>query len=107
MSDKVLIQIRIPRKLADKIDKLIDAGFFSSRSELVGEAIRRLILDYELAINEISFIVDQYLSGKLKRNKGIKDKIEINIEKAKKNLIEIFGSDVIEDAINIIRRRKI
>ncbi|MHA2032134.1 MAG: ribbon-helix-helix domain-containing protein, partial [Candidatus Kariarchaeaceae archaeon] len=39
--------VNIPMDLIKKIDKTLKNGFYSSRSEFVKDAIRRLILYYE------------------------------------------------------------
>ena len=39
-----LIPIRVPKEVAQKIKELVDAGLYSNRSNLIREAIRRLIV---------------------------------------------------------------
>jgi len=39
-----VVPVRVPRDLAQKINELINAGIYSSRSDLIREAIRRLIV---------------------------------------------------------------
>jgi len=39
----VVVPIRIPKNLAQKINKLVNAGLFSSRSDLIREALRRFM----------------------------------------------------------------
>lgn len=38
-----VVPVRVPRDLAQKINELVNAGLYSSRSDLIREAIRRLI----------------------------------------------------------------
>lgn len=39
-----VVPVRVPRELAEKIRKLVEAGVFSNRSVLVREALRRLVV---------------------------------------------------------------
>ncbi len=39
------IQVRIPRNFLEKIDKFIETGVYSNRSEAVRDAVRRLIIN--------------------------------------------------------------
>lgn len=42
------IQIRLTKKLVEKIDELVKEGFYPNRSEAVRDAVRRLIVEQEL-----------------------------------------------------------
>lgn len=42
------IQIRLTKKLVEKIDEIVEEGFYPNRSEAVRDAVRRLILEQEL-----------------------------------------------------------
>lgn len=42
------IQIRIPKRILAEIDDLIEKKIFSSRSEIVREALRRYILEFRI-----------------------------------------------------------
>jgi Arc/MetJ-type ribon-helix-helix transcriptional regulator len=39
------VQIRINRKMIEKIDQLVDAGVYSNRSEVIRDATRRLVIE--------------------------------------------------------------
>ena len=41
------IQIRLTKKLVEKLDKFVAEGYYPNRSEAVRDAVRRLILDQE------------------------------------------------------------
>lgn len=41
----VPVQIRINRKMIDKIDQLVEAGVYSNRSEVIRDATRRLVIE--------------------------------------------------------------
>jgi Arc/MetJ-type ribon-helix-helix transcriptional regulator len=40
----VVIPVRVPREIAQKIKELVDAGLYPNRSDLIREALRRLIV---------------------------------------------------------------
>ena len=42
--------LKIPRSLADEIDKVIDAGHFTTRVEFAREAIRKLLKEYGVSL---------------------------------------------------------
>ena len=39
------VQIRINRKMIEKIDQLVEAGVYSNRSEVIRDATRRLVFE--------------------------------------------------------------
>lgn len=39
------VQIRINRKMIEKIDQLVEAGVYSNRSEVIRDATRRLVIE--------------------------------------------------------------
>jgi Arc/MetJ-type ribon-helix-helix transcriptional regulator len=40
------VQIRINRKMIEKIDLLIESGVYSNRSEVIRDATRRLMIEF-------------------------------------------------------------
>ncbi|NPA47940.1 MAG: ribbon-helix-helix protein, CopG family [Thermococci archaeon] len=47
MSSAEKVSVRFPRGLMREIDELVESGEFSSRSELIKEAVRFFLLHYE------------------------------------------------------------
>ena len=39
------VQIRINRKIIEKIDQLVESGVYSNRSEVIRDAARRLVIE--------------------------------------------------------------
>jgi Arc/MetJ-type ribon-helix-helix transcriptional regulator len=39
------VQIRINRKIIERIDQLVEAGVYSNRSEVIRDAARRLVIE--------------------------------------------------------------
>jgi Arc/MetJ-type ribon-helix-helix transcriptional regulator len=42
----ISVQIRINRKIIEKIDQLVEAGVYSNRSEVIRDATRRLVIEF-------------------------------------------------------------
>jgi Arc/MetJ-type ribon-helix-helix transcriptional regulator len=45
--DAVILTLRLPQALLQRMDALIDEGVFQNRGELIREAIRRIIIEYD------------------------------------------------------------
>lgn len=41
-------QVRIPNKLLEESQKLIDKGFYTNKSDVIRDALRKLILEYHI-----------------------------------------------------------
>ncbi len=39
------VQVRLTKNIMKKLDKLVDDGFYSNRSEIIRDATRRLVVD--------------------------------------------------------------
>lgn len=42
------LQIRLPKKLMDDIDKIVESNLYSNRSDFIRDAVRRLIARHSL-----------------------------------------------------------
>ncbi len=75
-------QVRLPERLVEEVDKLVDKGLYSNKSDVVRDALRRFILDQQVgsienkgdSVKEIRKIRDK-LSKEIK---SFKDVEEIN-----------------------------
>ena len=47
----VTMNVSIPKKLSDQVEKILDEGRYSSRSELVRDALRNYITDADVMTN--------------------------------------------------------
>ncbi|MFC1800814.1 type II toxin-antitoxin system ParD family antitoxin [Nanoarchaeota archaeon] len=76
------LQIRLGHGLVERIDGLIETGIYSSRSDVVRDAVRRLVLDKMIGIlsnTEDSVTEIRELRKKLSKDiKSFKDIEEIN-----------------------------
>lgn len=72
------IQVRLGHGLVKKIDSLVDTGIYSSRSDVLRDAVRRLVLDKVIGIisdEEDSVETVRKIRGKLSKEKFDLDKI--------------------------------
>ena len=98
----VLLQVRVPERVLFELDRLIEAGLFRSRSEAVVEGIRRLILAYSL-FDSTAFFVERYLS-----TRQVQEDVpepEIDVEEAKRRLIDHFGTANVGEVLGKMRMR--
>lgn len=42
------VQIRLTKKIIEDVDKLIEMGIYSNRSEAIRDAVRRLVIKYSI-----------------------------------------------------------
>lgn len=47
MNDKSMLHIRISQSMANEIENLTSTGLFSTKNEIIREAIRQVILKYK------------------------------------------------------------
>ena len=69
------VQVRLGHGLVRKIDELVDTGLYSSRSDVLRDAVRRLVLDKLVGI--ISDEEDSAQQIKKLRKKLSKEKFDL------------------------------
>jgi Arc/MetJ-type ribon-helix-helix transcriptional regulator len=69
------MQIRLSNGLVKQVDKLVETGLYASRSDVVRDAVRRLVLDKMVGI--IPNIGDSVKEVKALRKKLSKEKINL------------------------------
>ena len=70
------IQVRLGPGLVKKIDLLVDTGVYSSRSDVLRDAVRRLVLDKLIGL--ISDEEDSVAQVKNLRKRLSKEKFDLN-----------------------------
>jgi len=106
MKKTVLLQVRVPERIVKELDKLIELGVFRSRSEAIAESLRKLLLEYSKIVSEEELTIILYLLGKLKRDLGPRDIVEVDVAEARKNLRKFFGTDKVDEVLRKIRSRE-
>jgi Arc/MetJ-type ribon-helix-helix transcriptional regulator len=105
MGKKVVIQVRLPSGLVEKLDQLTELGLYRDRTEAITDSIRHL-LDKYLREDPLSRMVNLYLMGKLPRNASI-DEVGVveEAEEVRQVMISLFGTDDIDEIISRLRGR--
>jgi Arc/MetJ-type ribon-helix-helix transcriptional regulator len=101
----VLLRVRLPELLVQELDNLVAKGYFQSRSEAVAEAIRRLLLAYSVSSRIPGSMFKLTIEGSSRQDLGPGDTFEIDVEEARKHILEFFGSDSVDDIIRKTRMR--
>jgi len=104
-SRTVLIQARVSEKLIREVDKLVEEGYYKSRTEALEDAIRHLLERYK-GVGVIGKLIAQYLSGKRIRFEKEPLDLVFGNEKVRSRVIEEYGTDDIDEIIGLVRRRK-
>jgi len=101
----VLLQVRVPETMVKELDKLVAAGYFKSRSEAVAEGIRRLLLAYSGAAGSIASLARLYTEGALERDLEPGTPFEIDVDEARRRILEFFGTDSVDEVVKKVRAR--
>jgi len=105
MAKKVVVQVRLPAGLVEKLDTLTEQGLYRDRTEAITDGIRHLV-DRYLGGDAVSRMISLYLAGKLPRNASIDDlEIAVDLEAVRKIVKGLFGTDNIDEVISKMRGR--
>jgi len=103
MARKVIVQIRLPASLVEKLDALTQQGLYRDRTEAITDGVRHLIDKY-LREDAVSRMVSLYLAGKLPRNTSIDDVGEVeDPEMVRQTIKNLFGTDDLDEILSRIR----
>jgi Arc/MetJ-type ribon-helix-helix transcriptional regulator len=91
--------------MVKELDKLVAAGYFKSRSEAVAEGIRRLLLAYSGAAGSIASLARLYTEGALERDLEPGTPFEIDVDEARRRILEFFGTDSVDEVVKKVRAR--
>lgn len=105
MGKKVVVQVRLPAALVEKLDQLTEQGLYRDRTEAIADSIRHLIEKY-FREDPLSRMISLYLMGKLQRNASIE---EVGVveepEEIRQVMVNLFGTDNIDEIISMMRGR--
>jgi len=71
-----LTQVRLPEKLVQELDRFVKQGYYASKSDLIRDAIRRLLLERQ--IGSIPNTGDSVQEVRAIRRKLSKEELDIN-----------------------------
>lgn len=98
-----LIQVRMPQRLVQVLDRLSAEGIYSNRSEAIIDGVRRLVLAYEVEDPFRQALLKSYMGktvqGSIEDLRNILDPQDIM-----NGITEVFGTNRIDEIIKEVRR---
>ncbi|MCX6692260.1 MAG: ribbon-helix-helix domain-containing protein [Methanoregula sp.] len=102
-SKSMLVQVRMPPRLVQALDRLSEEGIYSNRSEAIVDSVRRLVLAFATKDPFREALVKSCLgrtgTGSIEELRTL-----ISPEDIAKSITETFGTDKIDRIINEVRR---
>jgi len=97
----VLVQARLSERLVREIDRLVEEGWYKSRTEAIEDAIRGLLMRFRFT-GEAGRFVFYRSEGRLTDV----DPLEIVLDPGvREEIVRAFGTDSVDDVVRIIRRK--
>jgi len=99
----MLVQVRMPPRLVQALDRLSEEGIYSNRSEAIVDSVRRLVLAFASKDPFREALVKSCLgrtgTGSIEELRTL-----ISPEDITKSITDTFGTDKIDRIINEVRR---
>jgi len=99
----MLVQVRMPPRFVQALDRLSAEGIYTSRSEAILDGVRRLILAFETQDPFRKAFIRSYLDkpakGSIEELRHTLDRQDIVLSVQK-----VFGTDRVDDIITEVRR---
>ena len=99
----MLVQVRMPPRFVQALDRLSEEGIYSNRSEAILDGVRRLVLAFETKDPFRKALVKSCLgrtgTGSIEELRDL-----ISPEDIAKSITETFGTDQADRIINEVRR---
>ncbi|MFQ6075973.1 MAG: ribbon-helix-helix domain-containing protein [Candidatus Bathyarchaeia archaeon] len=106
MSRKVVVQVRLPAVLVERLDKLTEEGFYGNRTEAIADGIRHLLERYRRG-GRVGRLVRLYLMARVEKTVSIGEIETVeNPEEARKAMMNLYGTDDIDEVLSIMRGRR-
>ena len=102
-SKSMLVQVRMPIRLVEALDRLSDEGIYMNRSEAILDGVRRIIIAFEKKDQFREALAKSYLGRK---RTGTIEEINhlINPDDIVECIREAFGTDQIDHILQVVRR---
>lgn len=102
-SKSMLIQVRMPPRLVQQLDRMTEEGLYTSRSEAILDSVRRLVLGYERSDRFKRALIRSFL------RKGGRGSIDDLAREADPDAIaaairEAYANKSIDEIISEVRR---
>jgi Arc/MetJ-type ribon-helix-helix transcriptional regulator len=99
----MLVQVRMPPRFVQALDRLSEEGIYSNRSEAILDGVRRLVLAFETKDPFRKALVKSCLgrtgTGSIEELRDL-----ISPEDIAKSITETFGTDQVDRIIKEVRR---
>ena len=99
----MLVQVRMPPRFVQALDRLSEEGIYSNRSEAILDCVRRLVLAFETQDPFRKALVKSCLgrtgTGSIEELRDL-----ISPEDIAKSITEMFGTDQVDRIIKEVRR---
>lgn len=99
----MLVQVRMPPRLVQQLDRMAEEGLYSSRSEAILDSVRRLVLGYERSDRFRRALIRSYLR---RSGLGSIDDLgrEFDIASIAASLAETYPEKTVDEIISEVRR---
>ena len=99
----MLVQVRMPPRLVQALDRLKEEGIYSNRSEAIVDSVRRLVLAFETKDPFREALAKSCL-GRMGTGSIEELSALISTEDIAKSITETFSTDKVDRIINEVRR---
>ncbi len=100
----MLIQVRVPVELVKRMDRLIANGLYRSRSEMLIDAVRHLLLTYGGEKPEVERFILHYLKGRVRREEDLEVIVKLFTDDVVERIMEKTEAKTPEELMRRIRR---
>lgn len=102
-SKSMLVQVRMPPRLVEQLDRMTEEGLYSSRSEAILDSVRRLVLGYERSDRFRRALIRSFLR---RGGRGSVDDLgrETDIASIASALAATFPEKSVDEIISEVRR---
>lgn len=99
----MIVQVRMPPRLVQLLDRMAEEGLYSSRSEAILDSVRRLVIGYERSDRFKRALIRSYLGRK---GSGSVDDLaqEIDPDEIASAIRKAFKTESIDEIITEVRR---
>jgi Arc/MetJ-type ribon-helix-helix transcriptional regulator len=99
----MIVQVRMPPRLVQLLDRMAKEGLYASRSEAILDSVRRLVIGYERSDRFRRTLIRSYLG---KKGLGSVDDLARELDPAEiaSAIRKVFNTDSIDEIISEVRR---
>ena len=99
----MLVQVRMPPRLVQQLDRMTEEGLYSSRSEAILDSVRRLVLGYERSDRFRRALIKSFLRRGCRGSINDLDR-ETDISSVASALAATYPEKSIDEILSEVRR---